>query len=740
MVVGPLTSFRRIAPDAAEIGAWPMAVARACLDCALSERERWALWIPVGFGAGIGIYFSLSAEPSAWIAAAIGIAGMCSAIGSICSTRTGLRAALAILAAVSLGFGYAKLRAEWVAAPVLSHQIGPAGLNGHIETVQVHGKGVRVVLDAVASRRFRGETPARVRVSIRAANDVLVPGTWIHLTAMLMPPPGPAAPGGYDFGRAAYFDRIGGVGYAYGRASPIAPLRDEAFGERIATSVALLRWRMTERIQAALPGSTGGIASALITGDRGSISEDDEAALRDAGLAHVLAIAGLHMALVGLGLFWIVRALLAAIPVIALNHPIKKWAALAALSGATFYLIISGAATPATRAYVMLAVMLIAILADRPALSMRSVALAALIILLLRPESLIEPGFQMSFAAVVGLVAVAEWEAAHRSHEGMGPRAFAGVRRYMRGIAITSLVGSIATAPYAVFHFDRATHYAVLGNLLAMPVMGFVTMPFAAISVIAMPFGLEAWPLKVMGFGIAIMLSMGRFVSGLPGAISAVAAWPVGAIVLMSLGGLWMALWRRNWRWFGALPAVAGIALAFLARGPDLLVARDAATVAVRGSDGVLRLVRAANDDYSADEWLKRDGDGRDSDAAVATRKDGVNCDGYGCIAKGRDGTLIAAVARIDALAEDCANATIVISAVPANRHCTGPKLVIDNFDVARAGGYAVWLGLKMRVETVEGERGKRPWSLKPQPPRDHSQYRRMRPTSFPWTRTRSAP
>ena len=280
----------------------------------------------------------------------------------------------------------------------------------------------------------------------------------------------------------------------------------------------------------------------------------------------------------------------------------------------------------------------------------------------------------------------------------------------MRGIAITSFVGSIATAPYAVFHFDRATHYAVLGNLLAMPVMGFVTMPAAAITVIAMPFHLEAWPLKVMGFGIGIMLSMGRFVSGLPGAISAVPAWPVSAIVLMSLGGLWMGLWRRNWRWLGVLPAVAGVAVAFLARGPDLLVARDASTVAVRGSDGVLRLVRAARDGYSADEWLKRDGDGRDSDAAVATRKDGVSCDAYGCIAK----------------------ASIVISAVPAARHCTEPKLVIDKFDIARAGGYAVWLGPDMRVETVEGKRGQRPWSLKPRTPRNRSQYRRMRPTSFP--------
>jgi competence protein ComEC len=630
-----------------------------------------------------------------------------------------------------LGFGYAKWREVSVAAPVLQRNTRSLPLDGRIESVQVHGKGVRVVLGALQSKRFKdGTIPARVRVSIRSSGVEIVPGNWIHVTALLMPPPGPAAPGGYDFGRAAFFDRIGGVGYTYGRAKPIAPLRAESFGERVSTFIARLRWHVTARIQAALPGSTGGIASALITGDRGSISDEDEAALRDAGLAHVLAIAGLHMALVGLGLFWIVRAVLAGIPVIALNYPIKKWAAIAALSGATFYLLISGAATPATRAYIMLATMLTAILMDRPALSMRSVALAALIILLLRPESLLEPGFQMSFAAVAGLVAVAEWEAAHRRHD--GPRSFQSVRRYVWGIAVTSFVGSIATAPYAIFHFDRATHYAVLGNLLAMPVMGFVTMPAAAISVMAMPFHLEAWPLKVMGWGIEIMLWVGRLVSGLPGAISTVSAWPVSALVMLSLGGLWVALWRKSWRWFGLIPMVAGVALALLARGPDILVARDGQTVAVRGADGVLRLIRKASDDYSANEWLKRDGDGRDADDAVATSKDGVRCDGYGCIAKSRDGTVIAAVQRVDALEEDCANATIVLSATPASRVCTQPKLVIDKFDVAREGGYAIWLGEKLRVETVEGERGLRPWSRQPRTPRKFSQYRRIRPTSLP--------
>ncbi|MGC9954776.1 MAG: ComEC/Rec2 family competence protein [Rhizomicrobium sp.] len=675
---------------------------------------RWPLWLPVAMGAGIGFYFTLPGEP-VW-AFAVVAAGLALAAGTLSATthHAAFRITLALLAAASVGFAVAKVRTEFVRAPVLARKLGPLGIDGRVDFVQAHGKGTRVTLGAVAARRLPPDhTPAVVRVSVRSGADSLVPGQWAHLTAVLMPPPGPATPGGYDFGLAAFYDRIGAVGYAYGGPKSIAPLRANNWVDEISLAVAKLRWKMTARIHAVLPGSTGGIASALITGDRGAISGEDEQALRDAGLAHVLAIAGLHMALVGLGLFWTARAMLALVPAIALRFPIKKWAALAALASATFYLVISGAATPATRAFVMLAMMLLAVLFDRPALSMRSLALAATIILLLQPENLLEPGFQMSFAAVVSLIAVAEWEQARRARrtEPAGPRAFAGVRRYMRGIATTSLVGSLATAPYAVFHFDRATHYAVLGNLLAMPVMGFVTMPAAALSVFLMPFGLDAWPLHVMGWGIEAMLAVGRFVSGLPGAVSVMSAWPMPALVLLSLGGLWIAIWRRHWRWLGLIAMAAGVAVAMATPAPDLLVARDAITVAVRGSDGLLRFVRPARDDYSAGEWLKRDGDERGSDAAVATPNDGVRCDAYGCIAKARGGTLVAVPSRVDALAEDCARVAVVVSAVPARRFCSGPALVIDRIDVARNGPYAVWLGPPMRVETVEGERGTRPWS-----------------------------
>jgi competence protein ComEC len=472
---------------------------------------------------------------------------------------------------------------------------------------------------------------------------------------------------------------------------------------------------MSARIHAVLPGSAGAIASALITGDRGGISESDEEALRDAGLAHVLAIAGLHMALVGLGLFWTVRAALALWPRTALTWPIKKWAALAALCGAGFYLAISGAATPALRAFTMLAMMLLAILFDRPALSMRSLGFAAALLLFVAPESLIEPGFQMSFAAVASLIAVAEWEQRRAATRPPAPSLpFVDVRRYLRGIAVTSFVGSLATLPYAAFHFDRATHYAVLGNLLAMPIMGFVVMPMAAFSVVLMPFRLDVIPLHVMSWGIAAMLAVGRSVSHLPGAVSAVAAWPVAALVLVSLGGLSVVIWRSRWRWLGLLPAMAGIALVLLARAPDIFVARDGQTVAIRGADGMLHFVQHIADEYSANEWLKRDGDARLARNAIATTKDGVRCDAFGCVARMPDGYTAAAVLRPDALREDCAGADIVISSLPLRGLCHGPKLVIDKIDVIRNGAYAIRLGDKITYETVQQLRGNRPWSQAP--------------------------
>jgi competence protein ComEC len=280
----------------------------------------------------------------------------------------------------------------------------------------------------------------------------------------------------------------------------------------------------------------------------------------------------------------------------------------------------------------------------------------------------------------------------------------------MHGIVMTSLVGSLATLPYAMFHFDRATHYAVLGNLIAMPVMGFWVMPAAALSVVLMPLGLESWALHLLGQGISLMLAMGRWVSGLPGAVSLAPAMPMSALLLISMGGLWLTIWRTGWRWFGLAPLLLGAGLTYFAPLPDMLVASDAMTIAIRGPDGRLHFVRKPLDKYAARDWLRRDGDGRDLSNAVgdeAVGIPGLECDGLGCVVT--DKMLIAMSLRPEALEEDCARARIVISAAQAS-NCKGPAVVIDQKAAEEGEGWRVTLSAQPSAVSVRTIRGERPW------------------------------
>jgi len=654
----------------------------------------------VALGVGTASYFAAPVEPplwTAWAALALFTAFVAAVLRD---SGNWIRAGLSLAAALTLGFAVAKLQEARVAAPVLAKPM-IAHLTGRVAGLDWGSKGLRVILDQVRSGRLP-DPPVKVRILIQKGGEELRVGQGIGMMAQLMPPPGPSAPGDNDFGRAAFFAGIGATGFSFGAAQPTPLAHPPGVWDRLSAFVEDMRARMTLRIRAQLPKSEGAIATAIITGERGGIDPEDEAALRDAGLAHVLAIAGLHMALVGAGLFWLVRAALAAIPALALAYPIKKWAASVSIAAAAFYIVISGASSSATRAFVMLAMMLLAILLDRPALSMRSLGLAAAILLLLRPVSITEPGFQMSFAAVASLVAVAEWE---QRRARLVPRGW--LYRHIRGIAMTSLVASFATLPFAMYYFGRATHYAVLGNLLAMPLMGLVTMPSAALSVAAMPFGWEHAPLQLMGWSIDGMLRLGRFVSGLPGAVTVTPAFPLVALVSITLGGLWILLWRLPWRWWGLVPVAAGIALALMAPRPDMMIAADARTIALRGGGGLLHFPRPPKDHFAATRWLLRDGDGRDWKDAVGDAT--LRCDGLGCVTR-RDGFLIALSWRPEALSEDCGQADIVVSAAPLTA-CEKPRLALGVREIANGGGYAIMLS-PLRALAVNQRRGMRPWVI----------------------------
>jgi competence protein ComEC len=420
-----------------------------------AEQERWFLWLPVMFGTGIGLYFLLPSEP--WTLAAILPVVPAFAVhrmvgrGGVASLMT------AALLATALGVAVGKLRTEAVRAPVLQRQVGPIDVYGFVELVEPRPtKGQRLTIRVTALEKHEAhEWPYRVRVRTMVEAPSLQPGDAIRVKATLSPPPGPSLPGDFDFGRSAWFQALGAVGYATTPPEPVASASEPPLSLRLIAAVGRLRQAIGRRVVEALPGQTGAIANALITGERGGISEATNQAFRDSGLFHILSISGLHMVIMAGAVFFSVRLALAAIPAVALRFPIKKWAAAGAMAGAFGYLMISGAAFATVRSYIMISIMFLAVMLDRPAVALRNVALAALAILLLWPESLFDPGFQMSFAAVVALVSAYEW-LRQREEE----RAAVTVRGTMRqvllffgGIITSTLIASLAVAPFGIYHF-----------------------------------------------------------------------------------------------------------------------------------------------------------------------------------------------------------------------------------------------------------------------------------------------
>ncbi|HUC60878.1 MAG TPA: ComEC/Rec2 family competence protein, partial [Alphaproteobacteria bacterium] len=429
-----------------------------------AERERWPLWLPAFMAAGIGLYFALTFEPARWPAPLIALLALAAAY--VGRRRHGILLIALPVAALALGFALAAWRTDQVAAPRLDTRIGPTEVSGRVIEVEEVAHGRRITLDHPSIEGLASDkTPARVRVRVRGDEPLMRPGDRMRVRAVLLPPSEPVSPGAFDFERHAYFLRLGGVGYAYGKPT-VEPARPSGFSLWLAS----LRDRIAARVTAQLPGAEGGIAAALMTGERGYIPPDVVEAMRDSGLAHLLAIAGLHLGLITGALFFGVRALLALVPYLALRYPIKKWAALVAFCGAFFYLMITGATVPTQRAFLMTGVVLLGVMLDRTSISMRMVCWAAVAVMLIQPESVVGPSFQLSFAAVIALIAAYEvWRGRMLAWAG-GPGLWRRPLLYVAGVAFTSFVTSLATIPYALYHFDRLAAFGVATNMIAVPV------------------------------------------------------------------------------------------------------------------------------------------------------------------------------------------------------------------------------------------------------------------------------
>jgi competence protein ComEC len=665
-------------------------------------------WLPVGFGLGIILYFAADREPALWAVSAAAVATIAVAIAA---RRRMLSLAVALaFASIACGFAVATIKSASIAHPILRYA-ATADIKGFVAVREEREKTDRIVVRTteVDGRRLT-VVPKRIRVAVRKGTAPPV-GEFVAFRARLLPPLGPLRPGGYDFARDMFFQNIGASGYVYGRIKAEKPPVERGFALRYQAFIDGIREAVDDRIKTNLSGDRGSIASALITGKRDAISAPVNDAMYVSSLAHVLSISGYHMAVVAGVVFFVLRAGLALFPRFATRRPIKKWAATAALVAATFYLLLSGAEVATQRSYIMIAIVLIGVMLDRPALTFRTLAVAAFAVLLLAPQAVIHPSFQMSFAATLALVAAYQYALPWRADadSSLGQRAALWGAREIVGLVLASLVAGLATTPYAAFHFHRMAPYGVLANLLAMPVISAWVMPMGILGVVALPFGFDAPFWRLMGAGLDWMIAVAQWVANLPGAVGHVAAFGVGPLLLASGGLLLICLLRTRLRWSGAAMVLLASVWAAASPQPDIYIAADGQTAAVRGADGRLSVLRGGRDTFAIKEWLAADADVRT--VADKTLANGTTCDDIGCVARLRDGRLVAMSLAPGAFAEDCARAAIVVSAHSAPiRECQA--LLFDR-DVLRDYG-AVSLhiqGTHAEVSQARPPGYQRPWA-----------------------------
>ncbi|MGR6430904.1 ComEC/Rec2 family competence protein [Rhizobium sp. PAMB 3174] len=585
------------------------------LRLALAEERRFRhdfLFSPVLLGLGAVVWFSLAHDPptpAIFLLAAVALVGAVAAGHH----RPLMRYAAIAVLLLALGMGLAAFETWRTGTVVLDTPI-VTRITGRIESREIDDNGgwrYLINVSATSEPALR-RPPERVAVLARNDHEPLLPGEMISGKARLSPPSGPALPGSYNFAFFSYYQGIGAVGFFYGSPERVAVGQRASLLDRARLAIEMLRDTISARIRATLAGDTGAFASAIVTGQRRALSDETAEALRMSGLAHVIAISGLHMALAA-GLFFAgLRTTLALFPALVQRFPVKKWAAAAALAGAFGYLLISGLQVSAIRAFIMLALMLVAVLIDRPAISLRNVALAALIILAVTPSAVMGPSFQMSFAATVALVAGYRWWRM-RSVDRSAPRRRSGIIAlaakaggFASALALTSAIGGTATAIFALEHFYRLAPYGFAANLIAMPVVTFVVMPAGLVSVLAMPFGLEHWPLRLMGVGLDIVIAVAREVAGWDSGVSS-GRLPPYAFELSVAGFLLLVLLRSRLRYVG-LPLMA-VAVALIAYGPTnsspaLIISEDGRLAALI-ADGRLETNRSRPPSFIFEQWQR---------------------------------------------------------------------------------------------------------------------------------------
>ncbi len=674
-----------------------------------AERDQLALWLPVGLGTGIAAWFLLIGRES-WIAfmlAAGAVATMAFALGR--GHRIGRAIGVFALAA-AIGCALIWLRAERAGGERIER---PVTSEFTAAIVSVEALPARDTVRLVLERASDPDLPRRFRVNLDgdSAPSGLHPGVWVRLHARLMPPPEAAVPGGYDFARRAWFMGIGATGRAWGDVVIVRPAGEGGWR----TSLASARARLASHIAGRLDGGPGAIAATLATGDRGRIAEEDAEAMRRSGLAHLLAISGLHVtAVIGVAMLLVLK-LLALSPKLALNAPLVLIAAGAGAAVGLAYTLFTGAEVPTVRACVAAMLVLAGIAMGRDAITLRLVATGALVVLLFWPETLVGPSFQLSFAAVVAIIALHEHPRVRALLSRRDERWPAKLGRFALGLLLTGLVVEVALMPIALFHFHKAGLYGALANIVAIPLTTFIIIPLEALALLLDGFGLGTPVWWLVGEALGLLLALAHTVADTPGSVALLPTMPLAAYALMIGGGLWFALWRTRWRFWGFVPIAAGALWATLTPSADLLITGDGRHMAMRADDGALALLRPRAGDYVRDMFNETSG--VEAEAGALDDLRAARCSGDSCRMElwrgGRQWRVFATRSSyylpIGAMRSECAAADIVVSDRFLPPSCNPRWLKVDRALLRDTGGLAITLS-PVRVATVRTPGDDHPW------------------------------
>lgn len=683
------------------------------------QRRLWPIWLAVALGTGVALYFALPVEPPIWIGL-LALPVAAAACWLLRGRGDPILAAGILLAAVAAGFLAGQLRTAQFDGRMLPAPLERALFVGIIDRIELQPAGQRVTLRAVDIKDLpRAATPARIRVKTVVAQPELRIGQKVGGVATLSAPAGPAEPGAFNFRRQAFFDNLGATGFGFGRLKILRQPEESRFagvGIAIADWIGTSRAAIAQRIRSQLPDAAGATAVALTVGDQTALRAADINALRDSGLAHLMSISGLHIGIAAGLFFFGLRFVLAFIPWIALRYPVKKWAAALAILAAGLYAGLAGWTPPTQRSLLMTGIALLAIMLDRSPISLQLVAWAAALILVFQPESLLGASFQMSFAAVFALVVVFDrlgpWLAARRQKWGEGAswdaKLFAVIGNAMLWLAatiVTSFVAGLATLPFALFHFDRLSIYGIVANAIAVPLTAFWIMPLAALTLLAMPFGLE-WPfLQAMGWGCELLLWVAHWIADWPGAIAVLPAMPGLALPMVAIGLLWLGMARGRWRAIGAAAVLAGILSAWMVPRPDILVSPSGKLVAFRTPDGDLLLSSNRAERFVRDTWLRRNGQSRFDDIGDLDGTEAwLRCEGGACDYLGRVRVILSEVPA------DCAEPELAV--IPRAGAPVCPSGTIDRAALLARGAHAIYLK-EGAIAIIDSASliGARPWA-----------------------------